>query len=224
MYPPTQSTEVVSGCVVVARIEAQPTRGHGDALVLMRIAFAYQRGADRFAEWTGWISKWVVIPTIVVGLANVILRYTGQFFEVRLTNNSWVEAQWYLYSLIFLFGFAYILKHQINVRVDFWFANQPPKRKAWIDFIGHLIGLIPFAFIGLWVSIPQVQTSWRLNEVSPNAGGLPLAPIKTMIAVAFGLLLIQALAEMVKLVAVLRGVTDLYLEELEKHEQPIRIE
>ena len=187
----------------------------------MRAAFAYQRAADRFAEWTGLISKWVVIPTIVVGLMNVILRYTGQFFQIRLTNNSWVEAQWYLYSLIFLFGFAYILKHQINVRVDFWFAHQPKKRKAWIDFIGHLVGLIPFALIGIWVSVPQVQTSWRLNERSPNAGGLPLAPIKTIIAVAFVLLLIQALAEMVKLIAVLRGVKDGYLEE---PDQPIRIE
>lgn len=188
--------------------------------MLMRAALAYQRSVDRFAEWTGWLSKWVVVPTIVVGLANVILRYTGQFFGVRLTSNTYVELQWYLYSLIFLLGFAYILKHQINVRVDFWFANQPKKRKAWIDLVGHLIALLPFALIGLWVSIPQVQTSWRLNEQSPDAGGLPRAPIKTMIAVAFVFLLLQAIAEVIRLIAILRGLD----VELEEPEAPVRIE
>ncbi len=203
-----------------------PWYGAGAVVVILLIftlvpavAQAYQRFADRFAEWTGWISKWIVIPTIAVGLANVILRYTGQFFEIRLTSNTVVELQWYLYSLIFLLGFAYILKHQINVRVDFWFAHQPRRRKAWIDLIGHLIALVPFAIIGLWVSIPQIQTSWRLNEQSPDAGGLPRAPIKTMIAVAFAILLIQAFSEVAKLILILRGQEI----ELEEHEH-LRVE
>lgn len=186
----------------------------------MRAALAFQRFADRLSEWTGWVSKWIVVPTVFVGLANVILRYFGQAFGVRLTSNTVVELQWYLYSLIFLFGFGYILKHQINVRVDFWFAHQPKRRKAWIDLIGHMIGLLPFALIGLWVSIPQVQTSWRLNEQSPDAGGLARAPIKTMIVVAFVFLLIQAIAEVIKLIALLRGM-DIEIEELDK---PLRIE
>lgn len=187
--------------------------------IFLPVGLAFQRFADRFAEWTGWVSKWVVIPTIAVGLANVILRYTGQFFEVRLTSNTLVEMQWYLYSLIFLFGFAYILKHQINVRVDFWFHSRKRKTKAWIDFVGHMVSLVPFAMIGLYVSIPQIQTSWRLNEQSPDAGGLPRAPIKTMIAVAFAFLLIQAFAELVKLIAILRGREI----ELEEHEH-LRVE
>jgi TRAP-type mannitol/chloroaromatic compound transport system permease small subunit len=188
--------------------------------VLMRAALAYSRAADRFAEWTGWLSKWVVVPTIIVGLANVILRYTGQFFGVRLTSNTIVELQWYFYSLIFLLGFAYILKHQINVRVDFWYANMPKKKKAWIDVIGHFVGLVPFALLGIWVSFPQVQTSWRLNEQSPDAGGLPRAPIKTMIVVAFALLLLQAISEVIKLIAILRGLD----VEIEEPEAPIRVE
>lgn len=200
-------------------MDAQPSRNRQPGPI-MRGALAYQRGADRLAEWTGLISKWVVVPTILVGLANVILRYTGQYFGIRLTNNTYVELQWYLYSLIFLFGFSYVLKHQINVRVDFWFAKQTKKRKAWIDFVGHLLGLIPFVLIGLWVSIPQVQTSWRLNEQSPDAGGLARAPIKTMIAVAFFLLLIQVIAEFIRVIAVIRDL-DVEIEEVAA---PLRIE
>lgn len=185
-------------------------------------ALAYQRFADRFSEWMGKASQYAVIVTVVVGFTNVVLRYTGQLAGVRLTNNGLIEAQWYLYSLIFLFGFGYILKHQVNVRVDFWFANQPRRRKAWIDIIGHTISLIPFCLIAIWVSVPQVRTSWALNEQSPDPSGLPRAPIKTMIIVAFVLLLVQAIAEMVKLVAVLRGLES-YVDS-DETDVPIRIE
>ncbi len=188
----------------------------------MRAAFAYQRFADRFSEWMGAISKYMVMITVLVGFTNVVLRYTGERIGIQLTNNGLIEAQWYLYSLIFLFGFGYILKHGVNVRVDFWFANQTKRRKAWIDFVGHLIALLPFCIIGIWISIPQIQTSWRLNEQSPDPSGLPRAPIKTMILVGLVLLLIQAIAEVVKLVATLRGVADdLAVQETET---PVRIE
>lgn len=172
---------------------------------LMRAAFTYQKGADRFAEWTGAVSQYIVLVTVAVGVTNVVLRYTGEITGRRLTNNGMIEAQWYLYSLIFLFGFAYILKHQINVRVDFWFADQPGRRKAWIDLIGHSIALIPFALIGIRYSWPSVKFSWDVWEQSPDPSGLPRAPIKAMILVGFVFLLAQALAEMVKLVAILRG-------------------
>lgn len=188
---------------------------------LMRGAFVFQRAADRFAEWTGAISQYIVLVTVAVGFINVVLRYGGEVSGRRLTNNGMIEAQWYLYSLIFLFGFAYILKHQINVRVDFWFADQPGRRKAWIDIIGHFISLIPFAIIGIIYSWPSVRFSWSVWEDSPDPSGLPRAPIKAMILVAFVLLLIQAIAEIVKLIGILRG----HVAADESHEAEfIRIE
>jgi TRAP-type mannitol/chloroaromatic compound transport system permease small subunit len=186
----------------------------------MRAALAYQRAADRFAEWTGYISQYVVLVTVGVGFVNVVLRYVGEVTGRRLTNNGLIEAQWYLYSLIFLFGFAYILKHQINVRVDFWFANQPPKRKALIDVIGHLISLIPFCIIAIWISWDQVWFSWSIREQSPDPSGLPRYPIKTMIIVAFVLLLLQGIAELIKQIAILFD----YVEAEEKPGEFVRIE
>jgi len=191
--------------------------------LIFRAFVAYQRGADRLTEITGKISQIIVIPTVVVGFVNVILRYVGQWQGIRLTSNAIIELQWVLYSLIFLLGFNYVLKHQINVRVDFWFTNRTRKTKAKIDFFGNLVALIPFCIMGLWVSIPQVMTSWRQNEQSPDASGLPRAPIKTMIAVAFVLLLIQAIAEMVKLYAILTEREEL-VEVEEIPTAPIRVE
>jgi TRAP-type mannitol/chloroaromatic compound transport system permease small subunit len=184
---------------------------------------AFSRGADWFSEWTGKIAQWVVLPTVAVGVISVILRYGGRLMGQRLTSNAVIEMQWYLYSAIFLVGFAYVLKHQINVRVDFWFANLTRKTKAWIDFVGHLISLIPFCLIGIWVSVPQAARSIRVGEMSPDASGLPRGPIKALLAAAFVLLLIQALAEQIKLYAVITGREHLVDIE-EEPEQPIRVE
>ena len=130
---------------------------------------------------------------------------------------------WGTASVIFLVGFAYVLKHQINVRVDFWFAHQPVRRKAWIDWVGHWISLIPFVLIGVWVSFPAAWQSISVWEGSPDPDGLPRGPIKALIAVAFLLLLFQAVAEQVKLYAVITGRGHL-VDVDEEPDQPIRIE
>lgn len=171
----------------------------------MRPFDAYRRFADGLSEVMGTISQYLVIVVVVVGFVNLVLRETGKRLGTQLTNNGLIETQWYIYGIIFLLAFGYILKHQINVRVDFWFADQPPRRKALIDFVGHLISLVPFAVIGLWVSLDAVQFSWQINEQSPDPSGLPRAPIKTMILVGFILLLIQAIAELIKLIGVFQG-------------------
>lgn len=159
---------------------------------------------------------------MAVGFVNVILRYTGQAIGERLTTNAIIELQWYMYSVIFLLGFAYVLKHQINVRVDFWFANQPVRRRAWIDWIGHWISLVPFCMIGIYVSFPQAWQSIKVWEGSPDADGLPRGPIKALLATAFLLLFFQAIAEQVKLYAVItdRG----HMVTLEKLTEHIRVE
>ncbi len=174
---------------------------------------------EAVTDFCGRLAVWLVVPTIVVGFTNVVLRRIGAATGNQLTSNALIEAQWYLYSLIFLLAFAKILKDQVNVRVDFWFAHRSEKTKALIDFVGHLIGLIPFCVIGIWVSINPILFSWKAREGSPDPSGLPRYPIKTMILVAFVLLSLQALAEMIKLIRVLRGK-----EHYDVSAAPVRVE
>lgn len=189
---------------------------------MFRFLLAYQRWADTFSEWTGKIAMWIVLPTVLVGFVHVVLRYSGRIIGRQLTSNAIIELQLYMYATIFLVGFAYVLKHHINVRVDFWFANQPVTRRAWIDFIGNWIGLVPFCLIGIWVGFPQALQSIRVGEQSPDAQGLLRGPIKALLAASFLFLLVQAIAEQIKLYAVITGRGDLV--ELEEPEEPPRIE
>lgn len=172
---------------------------------------------DSITERIGGLANWIVIITIGVGFYNVVARYVGRYLGVRLSSNVFIELQWYLFSLIFFLGFAYILKHGVNVRVDFLYTNWGEKRQAWIDFLGTLLFLIPLCLIGIYVTYNPVMSSWgRLPngswgtwEVSPDPEGLPRAPIKTMIIVAFVLLLFQSISQAIKHLAVILGYSDI---------------
>lgn len=192
------------------------------AAVTDRAAEIVVRAADMLTEASGWLARLMVYILIPVGFLNVFLRYVGRYTEAQLVNNTWIEAQWYLYGVLFLMMFPYLLRHDGNVRVDFWYAERSPRVKAVIDLIGHMVGLVPFTALALWVSWKPVRESWRIWEQSPDPGGLPRAPLKAMILVAFILLGIQALATLIRLSAFLTGRERMLV--LGEREAPMRIE
>jgi TRAP-type mannitol/chloroaromatic compound transport system permease small subunit len=176
---------------------------------LLKIASAI----DNLTEKLGWLLNWLVLLTVGVGFYNVMARYIGRFLGMQLSSNAFIELQWYLFSMLFLLGFAYILKHGDNVRVDFLYANLNEKQRSLVDFLGTVLFLIPFCAIGIWVTFNPVLESWgRLPdgswgtwEISSDASGLPRAPIKTMIPIGLILLLLQSISQAIKYLAVLLG-------------------
>lgn len=196
----------------------------------IRALLKLSRIIDTVSETVGRLSVWIVVLTIAVGFYNVAARYIGRFVGLQLSSNALIELQWYLFSVLFFLGFAYILKHSANVRVDFLYTNWGERRKALVDFLGTILFLIPFCIIGIYVTINPVLLSWgRLPdgswgtwEVSPDANGLPRAPIKTMIIVAFVLLLAQAISQAIKYFAILMGYTQAaQLVRLDTEQLPI---
>lgn len=181
----------------------------------MRALLKLSEIIDSIVEKIGSIINWVVILTIAVGFFNVSARYIGRFIGLKLSSNGLIELQWYLFSITFCLGFAYILKHGSNVRVDFLYTNWSEKQRSLVDFIGTVLFLIPFCLIGLWASFNFVLRSWGWLpdgswgnwEMSSDADGLPRAPIKTMLLVTFTLLLLQSISQAIKHFAILRGYT-----------------
>ena len=179
----------------------------------MRALLKIAHGIDAISELLGKIATAIVLLTLAVGFYNVLVRYIGRFTGIQLSSNLWIETQWYLFTLIFFLMFPYILKHNVNVRVDFLYARWSPRRQALVDLLGTLLFLIPFCILGLYMGIPWILKSWGQLpdgsfgtwEVSPDPNGLPRAPIKSMLVVAFTLLLMQAIAQVIKYIAVLMG-------------------
>lgn len=179
----------------------------------MRSLLKLAQWIDNFTEKLEFLTNWVILLTIGVGFYNVVARYIGRFIGLTLSSNIFIELQWYLFSLAFLLGFAYILKHGENVRVDFLYGNWSDKRKALVDFLGTILFLIPFCLLGIWVTFNPVLTSWGYLpngtwgnwEISSDANGLPRAPIKTMIPLGLLLLLLQSISQAIKYLAVVLG-------------------
>lgn len=168
----------------------------------------FSRFVDGVTGRLGRFIAWLTLCMVVIGAYNAVARYLGRFIHASLSSNLYLELQWYLFSLIFLLGAAYALKEDAHVRVDVVYGRLGRRRKAWINVIGSVLMLIPFCVFVLWVSWPSIRNSWIVREGSPDPSGLPRYPIKAVIIVAFVLLVLQGISQLVKDVAVLRGPDD----------------
>lgn len=162
---------------------------------------------DSLNDKIGASIRWLTLLMVVIGSANAIVRYFARSQRWSLNLTPATEAQWYLFSIIFLLGAAYGLNHDVHVRVDVMYERLSAKGRAWIDLVGTALFLVPFSVLMLYVSFPAVRASWAVREVSPDPGGLPRYPIKALILVCFVLLLLQALSQFVKQIDVIRGTT-----------------
>jgi TRAP-type mannitol/chloroaromatic compound transport system permease small subunit len=171
------------------------------------------RGIDAGTRALGVVAWWSSLAMVLIGAENVIARYgynliydtLGEGVARALSNNTYFELQSLLYNIVFLIGAAYVLQVDGHVRVDIIFSQLSARKRAWIDIFGTLFFLWPFAILTVHFSQRYVASSWSAQEFSPNAGGLPRYPIKTLIVVAFALLMVQGLSQIIKHAAFLRG-------------------
>ena len=171
----------------------------------MRLSRRFVHGIDGLNDRLGAILRWLALVMVLVGAYNAVARYATRYTGTQLSSNALNELQWYLFSVIFLLGAAYGLRHDVHVRVDVLYGRLSRKGRAWIDLAGGVLFLLPFCALMLWVSFPAVRNSWVIRETSPDPGGLPRWPIKALILVSFGLLALQGLAQVTRDVAILRG-------------------
>jgi TRAP-type mannitol/chloroaromatic compound transport system permease small subunit len=159
---------------------------------------------DRLNGSIGALVSWLVLLMVLTSAFNAVARYAGRFLGVNLSSNAYLEAQWYLFSLVFLLGAAHALQRDAHVRVDVLFGRFPERVRRWVNILGTLLLLVPFSGFVLWASWPVVRNSWRIRELSPDPGGLPRWPLKPFILVCFVLLLLQAVSELIKELRALR--------------------
>jgi TRAP-type mannitol/chloroaromatic compound transport system permease small subunit len=171
---------------------------------------ALSRAIDAVTERIGRLVYWLVLIVVLISAANAIVRKLFNY-----SSNAYLEVQWYLFSVIFLFGAGYVLLHNDHVRIDIIQGKLSPRAQNWIDVIGIVFFLWPMSFIIMWLAWPLFVDSYARNEVSTNAGGLTIWPARLMIPIGFALLLMQSVSELIKRIAYLRGRIR---NPLEKHE------
>ena len=170
---------------------------------------------DALNERIGRLLFWLVFLMTFISAGNAVARY-----GFNLSSNAWLEIQWYLYSIVFLGAAGYTLKHNAHVRIDLVTGRLNRRAHAWIDIFGTLFMLLPVCLVILYFGWSVAMESYRVGEISGDAGGLVRWPIKFVVPAAFLLLVLQGLSELVKRVAYLKGLLPEDTEhhsELEEH-------
>ena len=155
---------------------------------------------DQFYTIVSKVCAWTLFVMTILGALNAVLRYSSKFTGQVWSSNAFLEGQWYLFSAVFLLGAGYTLYKDKHVRVDVMYSRLSKSGQRRINLIGTLIFAIPFCILGIWSSLEFVSNSWSIWEQSPDAGGLPRYPVKTLIPVGFLLLLLQCVVWLCTLV------------------------
>jgi TRAP-type mannitol/chloroaromatic compound transport system permease small subunit len=156
---------------------------------------------DAFTKWMGKRLAWLILVAVVVSAVNAIMRKS---FDI--SSNSWLELQWVLFSIVFLLCAPWTLLDNEHIRIDIVNNTLPKTVRNVIDVVGHAFFLIPLCVVMIITGGPFFMRSYEINEQSGNAGGLPQWPAKSLVIIGFVFLLAQAISELIKRIAVMRGL------------------
>lgn len=168
---------------------------------VMSLILKISRAIDAVTALFGRYVSWFVLAAVLVSTANAISR---KAFNV--SSNAWLELQWYLFGAVFMLTAADALRRNAHVRIDIVTSMLSQKTRDVIDLICHITFLMPFCILMSWLSWTFFLRAALSGETSSNFGGLVIWPARFLILLGFVLLLFQAASEIIKRIAVLRGV------------------
>ena len=167
----------------------------------MVLLLKLSQGIDAVNRRIGQFFALMVLLAILVSAVNATVR---KVFD--LSSNAWLELQWVLFSMVFLFCAPWTLQLNEHVRIDIVNSMMPRPVRSTIELIGHALFLLPLTIIMIVTSVPFFLESFRLNEQSFSAGGLPQWPAKSLVMIGFALLAMQGVSELIKRIAIMRGI------------------
>jgi len=164
---------------------------------LLKLSAVIDAINSRIGRWLSWL----ILVVALVSAANATVR---KVFDT--SSNGWLELQWVLFGIVFLLCSPWTLLDNEHIRIDIVYNMLRSRTRNIIDLFGHIFFLLPLTLIMIVTSVPFFIRSIAINEQSSNAGGLPQWPAKSLVMLGFMLLFLQAVSEIIKRVAVLRGL------------------
>ncbi len=156
---------------------------------------------DRMSELIGKSVAWLVLAAVLISALNAAVRKA-----FNTSSNAYLEIQWYLFAAVFLLAAGYTMLRQEHVKIDVISGRFTKRTQIWIDIIGLAFFVLPLVYTVIHLSLPLAIRSYVMNEYSSNAGGLIRWPVFALLPLGFILLGIQAVSELIKRIAFLRGL------------------
>jgi TRAP-type mannitol/chloroaromatic compound transport system permease small subunit len=172
------------------------------------------RSLTAMGAWLGRVAGWLIVPIVVAVLAAVVgtlLRF-GELVTwgvelpllgTHLTITGLVELQWHLFALMVVLAGSYAIRENGHVRVDFVYDRLGPRGRIIVDMIGHLVFLIPFGVLVIWLSLDFVDLAYRSGETSDYGGLTDRYLVKAVVPLGFGVLVLTALGQVLTWLAAL---------------------
>ncbi len=168
----------------------------------MSFLVSVARGIDALNENIGKAVAWLALLMVLVQFAVVILRYVFGIGSIFLQ-----ESIIYLHAVVFMLGAGYTLLHGGHVRVDIFYREASPRRKALVDLLGVVVFLVPVCALIWWASWPYVANSWRVFEGSRETSGIQAVfLLKTVILVFVALMVLQGISMAINSLLTLAGI------------------
>jgi TRAP-type mannitol/chloroaromatic compound transport system permease small subunit len=156
-------------------------------------------GIDRLTTAIGRAVAWLALAIVLLQFGLVVARYVFSVGSVPAT-----ESVIYGQAFLVMLTAAWTLAAGGHVRVDIFYADASPRRRALVDLVGTLLLLLPFMLTLLWLSVPYALRSWAIMERSQETGGLPLVfVLKTLIPVFALLMALQGVGQAIRAAAAL---------------------
>jgi len=145
---------------------------------------------DTLSEWSGGLGRWLTIPLILAIVIEVTMRYAFNH------PTMWAyESSIMLGAALYALAFSYTERHNAHVRVDVFYTRLSPRGKAIIDALGGLVIFLPVMAMLVYTSWEWTFHAWKIKEVMVLTYWYPPAyPLRTVIALGFGFLILQGLA------------------------------
>jgi TRAP-type mannitol/chloroaromatic compound transport system permease small subunit len=159
------------------------------------------RAIDAFNEKVGRWLAWLILAAVIISTVNAVIRKV-----FNTSSNAWLEAQWYLFGAVFLGCAAYTFLKNEHIRIDIVSSKMSQRYRNIVEIVGHVFFTMPLCIMMIYYGFPFFYNSFRIGEMSTNAGGLIQWPAKLMIPLGFCMLFAQAISELIKRLAFMQGL------------------
>lgn len=156
---------------------------------------------ERLSGLTGNMTAWLVAPLILATVYDVAARYLFN------APTQWAyEVGYMMMGAHALLGMAYTLREGGHIRIDAFTQRFSQTTKALVDLVGYLVFVLPCLVWITWSLWSYWTKALASNELSGQSAWNPVIwPFKLVFFVAFLLLVLQIVAEVIKAILYLSG-------------------
>ncbi len=153
------------------------------------------RNIERVTGSVGILASFALVPLVLATCYEVFARY------VMGAPTIWAyEVGYILTGSHFLLAMAFTLQAGEHIRIDIFSAKFAARTRAIIDLFGYTVTL-PLMLWLAYALFNHLALGYSRNEHSgQSAMNLPVWPFRVVFLVAFTLLALQILAEVIKTV------------------------